>query len=218
MSFTAKKLKQIVDAILMAVAKPMTIEAIQALFLAEERPAQMEIEAAILALQKDCKTRGFDLVEVAGGWRFQVKQELSPWVSRLWEEKPQKYSRALLETLALVAYRQPITRGEIEEVRGVAVSSQIIKTLAERNWIKVIGYKDVPGRPAMYATTKDFLDYFNLRSLNELPHLMEARDLDVIARQLDLTLLNEATAADDENSEIAVDEAAVEQAENITIH
>ena len=131
-----------------------------------------------------CEGRGFELLEVAGGFRFQVRQSLSPWVVRLWHERPQKYSRALLETLALIAYRQPITRGEIEEIRGVAVSTNIIKTLHEREWIRVVGHRDVPGRPAMYATTRQFLDYFNLKSLDQLPALAEIRDLETLNAEL----------------------------------
>jgi segregation and condensation protein B len=131
-----------------------------------------------------CEERGFELQEVASGFRYQVRQSLSPWVARLWHERPQKYSRALLETLALIAYRQPITRGEIEEIRGVAVSSNIIKTLHEREWIRVVGHRDVPGRPAMYATTRQFLDYFNLKSLDQLPALAEIRDLETLNAEL----------------------------------
>ena len=123
-------------------------------------------------------------IEVASGFRLQVRQQLSPWVARLWQERPARYSRALLETLALIAYRQPITRGEIEEIRGVAVSSNIIKTLHERDWIRVVGHRDVPGRPAMYATTRDFLDYFNLKNLDQLPALAEIRDFDTLTEEL----------------------------------
>src|SRR5690606_22705486 len=130
--------------------------------------------------------RGFELAEVASGWRFQVATDLAPWVNRLWEEKPQRYSRALLETLSLIAYRQPITRSDIEEVRGVAVSSHIIKTLAEREWIKVVGHRDVPGRPSLSATTRQFLDYFGLKSLDELPSLGELKDIDCLNQDLAL--------------------------------
>ena len=158
---TPKLIKQIIEGVLFAAGKPVSITQLQEVFDQDEKPSKKEIEAVLVSLQKDCKNRGFQLLEVASGWRMQVRQELAPWVSRLWEEKPQKYSRALLETLALIAYRQPITRGEIEEVRGVTVSTQIMKTLLERDWVKVIGHKEVPGRPAMYATTKEFLDYFN---------------------------------------------------------
>lgn len=138
------------------------------------------------ALGEDYADRGLELKEVASGFRFQVRRELGPWVSRLWQEKPQRYSRAILETLALIAYRQPITRGEIEEIRGVAVSSQIVKTLLERNWVRIVGHRDVPGRPALFASTRQFLDYFELTSLDQLPPLAEIRDLDEINRELQL--------------------------------
>ena len=132
-----------------------------------------------------------DLVEVASGYRIQVKQDMEPWVSRLTEEKPARYSRALLETLALIAYRQPITRGEIEDIRGVSVSSSIVKTLQEREWVRIVGHRDVPGRPAMYGTTKQFLDYFNLKGLDDLPTLMELRDIDTINAELELSMPGE---------------------------
>lgn len=183
---TPKRLKQIIEGILLAAGKPLSISAILAVFEDDERPSKQEIALILASLQKDYKSRGFQLLELASGWRIQIRQDVAPWVSRLWEEKPQKYSRALLETLALIAYRQPITRGEIEEVRGVAVSTQIMRTLQERQWVKIVGYKDVPGRPAMYATSKDFLDYFNLRSLQELPTLAEMRDIDTIIEQFDM--------------------------------
>lgn len=179
-----KKLKQIVEAALMAAGKPLTPDQLQSLFTDAGRPAKADLIKALNEIQGDCHDRGFELVEVASGWRFQVRQELSTWVSRLWEEKPQRYSRALLETLSLVAYKQPITRGEIEEVRGVAVSSNIMRTLTERGWVRVVGHKDVPGRPAMYATTPDFLDYFNLKSLEDLPTLLEIKALDAENSQM----------------------------------
>ncbi len=154
---------------------------------------------------QDYQNRGVVLVEVSSGFRFQVAQSAAPWVARLWEEKPQKYSRALLETLALVAYRQPITRGEIEDIRGVSVSSQIIRTLVEREWIRVIGHRDVPGKPAMYATTRQFLDYFGLKKLDELPSLSEIRDLDVINAELDFGIQEpqngETVLIEDESAE-----------------
>ncbi|HEY9032581.1 MAG TPA: SMC-Scp complex subunit ScpB [Pseudomonadales bacterium] len=185
-------LKNIVEAALLAAGKPLNLAQIQALFDDDEKPGKAEVEAAVEDIRTDMGERGFELVEVASGWRFQVREPMAPWISRLWEEKPQKYSRALLETLALVAYRQPITRGEIEEIRGVAVSSHIMKTLQERNWVKVVGHRDVPGRPAMYATTRDFLDYFNLKSLDQLPTLAEIRDLDSLNQELNLALDGEA--------------------------
>lgn len=180
------KLKQIIEGLLLAAGKPLSLAAIAEVFLEEERPSDEELRAALAAIAADTEGRGFELKEVASGFRFQVKQELSPWVSRLWEERPQRYTRALLETLALVAYRQPITRGDIEEIRGVSVSSTIIRTLLDREWIRVVGHRDVPGRPAMFATTRQFLDYFNLKSLQELPPLSEIRDLDKLNPELAL--------------------------------
>lgn len=186
MSETDNKLRQIIEGLLLAAGKPLSLSAIAEVFLEEERPSDEELRAALDLVAADCAGRGFELKEVASGFRFQVRQELSPWISRLWEEKPQRYTRALLETLALVAYRQPITRGDIEEIRGVSVSSTIIRTLLDREWIRVVGHRDVPGRPAMFATTRQFLDYFNLKSLQELPPLSEIRDLDKLNPELAL--------------------------------
>jgi segregation and condensation protein B len=148
------------------------------LFEEAERPAPAVFKKALDVLGKSCNGRAFELKEVASGYRLQIREDYAPWVGRLWEERPQRYSRALLETMALIAYRQPITRGEIEDVRGVAVNSNIIKTLMEREWIRIVGYREVPGRPAMFATTKAFLDHFNLKSLDELPALAELREME----------------------------------------
>ncbi|MDD7804970.1 MAG: SMC-Scp complex subunit ScpB [Endozoicomonas sp. (ex Botrylloides leachii)] len=178
-------LELILEGILMASGKPLTIDQLALLFAESERPSITDIEYALKAIANDCKHRGVELKQVASGYRFQVKQAVAPWVSRLWEEKPQRYTRALLETLALIAYRQPITRGEIEGVRGVSVSSNIIKTLQEREWVRVVGYREVPGRPAMFATTRYFLDYFNLKNLNELPSLSDIRNLEETAKKLE---------------------------------
>lgn len=186
MSITPELLKKIIEGALLAAAKPMSITQLQDLFEDDQKPGREELAAALEDIQTDMGDRGYELTEVASGWRFQVRQEMAPWISRLWEEKPKKYSRAMLETLALIAYRQPITRGDIEQIRGVAVSSDIIKGLLERDWVKVVGHKDVPGRPAMYATTKEFLDYFNLKSLEELPTLAEIRDLESLNTELNL--------------------------------
>lgn len=183
-------LKKIIEGVLLAVGQPLSETKIAELFVTEEggeAPSKEEIQTALADIQADCMNRGFELKEVGSGWRFQVRAETAPWVNRLWDEKPQKYSRALLETLSLIAYRQPITRGDIEQIRGVAVSSHIIKTLSEREWVKVVGHRDVPGRPSLYATTRQFLDYFNLKSLDELPSLSELRDLDEMNAELDLT-------------------------------
>jgi segregation and condensation protein B len=186
MPVDAALLRRIVEGAILAAGQPMTITKLLELFDEEVAPGKDDIAAALVDIQVSCAERGFELKEVASGWRFQVRNDLAPWVNRLWEEKPQKYSRALLETLALIAYRQPITRGDIEEIRGVAVSSHIMKTLLEREWVKVVGHRDVPGRPSLYATTRQFLDYFNLKSLEELPSLSEIRDLDELNPVLDL--------------------------------
>jgi segregation and condensation protein B len=177
-------LVQIIEGALLAAGRPVTVAQLADLFEDYERPENTAIREALKEVAEHCEDRGFELQEVASGFRYQVRQSLSPWVARLWHERPQKYSRALLETLALIAYRQPITRGEIEEIRGVAVSSNIIKTLHEREWIRVVGHRDVPGRPAMYATTRQFLDYFNLKSLDQLPALAEIRDLETLNAEL----------------------------------
>lgn len=179
-------LKQIIEGAILAANQPLSVNRIIELFEEEFAPTKEAVLVALNELVAANEGRGFELKEVASGWRYQVRDSLAPWVNRLWDEKPQRYSRALLETLSLIAYRQPITRGDIEEIRGVAVSSHIIKTLLERDWIKVVGQRDVPGRPSLYATTRQFLDYFNLKSLEELPSLSEIRDLDEIAPQLDL--------------------------------
>jgi segregation and condensation protein B len=181
-----QQLKLIIEGALLAAGKPLPLERIEALFIEGEQPEPDLVQAALAELEQDCANRGFELKKVASGYRFQVRQELSEWVSRLWEEKPQRYSRALMETLSIIAYRQPITRGDIEKIRGVAVSTQIVQTLLEHEWVRVVGHRDVPGRPAMYATTKQFLDYFNLSSLEQLPPLSEIRDLDEINRGLSL--------------------------------
>ncbi|MGB5440432.1 MAG: SMC-Scp complex subunit ScpB [Gammaproteobacteria bacterium] len=181
-------LKNILEAILLAAGRPLTLDQLLAMFAENERPERSQIREALELLQADYEPRGIALVQVGGGYRIQVRETMQPWVARLWEEKPARYSRALLETLSLIAYRQPITRGEIENVRGVAVSTSIIKTLLEREWIHVLGHRDVPGHPAMYGTTRKFLDYFSLKSLSELPALSELRDLGTIGAELELDL------------------------------
>ncbi len=180
------QLKRIIEAALLASGQPLPLIQINELFGEEEMPGVDSIANAIAELQQDCSDRGIELVEVASGWRYQIRRETQPWVSRLWSERQTKYSRALLETLALIAYRQPITRAEIEQIRGVAVSTNIIKTMEEREWIRVVGHRDVPGRPALFGTTKHFLDYFSLKSLDQLPPLAELRDLSELDPQLDL--------------------------------
>jgi segregation and condensation protein B len=176
----AEKLKQILEAALLAADEPLTPEQFIKLFRDDEidpENLRAEVKEALQLLETEAQGRGYELVRVASGYRYQVRQELSPWISRLWEEKPPRYSRALLETLALIAYRQPVTRGDIEEVRGVSVSQSIMRTLVERGWIRVVGQREVPGHPAMYGTTRAFLDYFNLKSLDQLPPLPEIREL-----------------------------------------
>ena len=173
-----KELASLLEAWLLALGRPLSLERIAELFEEGERPELAQLREALDVLRQSCEGRAFELKEVASGYRLQVREKFAPWVGRLWEERPQRYSRAMLETLALIAYRQPITRGEIEDIRGVAVNSQIIKTLQERDWIRVVGYRDVPGRPAMLATTKAFLDYFNLQSLEQLPPLAALRELE----------------------------------------
>ena len=184
-SRSAESLVPVIEALLLAASQPMNINQIAAVFDEAERPTNGEIGNALTLLGDACEGRGIELREVASGFRLQVRSEYMTWVSRLWEERPQRYSRALLETLALIAYRQPITRGDIEEVRGVSVSTNIIRTLQEREWIRVVGYRDVPGKPALFGTTKAFLDYFNLVSLDDLPTLAEIKDLDELEPELE---------------------------------
>ncbi|QYZ67602.1 MAG: hypothetical protein OI74_11815 [Gammaproteobacteria bacterium (ex Lamellibrachia satsuma)] len=179
-------LKQIIEAALLAAGRPLSLDQLQALFEKEDEPEKKCLREILVELTEDYLGRGIEIREVGNGYRIQVRSEFSPWVSKLWDERPPKYSRALLETLALIAYRQPITRGEIEDIRGVSVSTNIVKTLTEREWVRVVGHRDVPGKPALYATTKEFLDYFNLKGLSELPTLAEIRDLDSINRELEL--------------------------------
>ncbi len=201
------QIKSIVEGVLLVAGKPLSIDQIERIFEEEAvKPGRQQIREAINELMADADGRALELKEVASGYRYQVRNDLGPWVSRLWEEKPPRYSRALLETLALIAYRQPVTRAEIEEIRGVSVSSHIVKTLLEREWVRVVGHRDVPGRPSLYGTTRQFLDYFNLKSLDELPTLSELRDLDSLHPELDLD--NDENAADEgtggETSEEAV--------------
>ena len=190
-----QKLRKIIEGALLAYGQPLSVDELYALFVTEiadgdqlpvekAQVSKNEIIETLEGIQACCKDNGYELKQIASGWRFQVCKETTPWVNKLWEEKPRRYSRALLETIAIIAYRQPITRGEIEEIRGVAVSSHIIKTLTERRWIKVVGHRDVPGRPALFATTKQFLDYFNLKSLEDLPSLQELTDIESLNPQV----------------------------------
>jgi segregation and condensation protein B len=198
MNISPEKLQQIIEAAILVAGSPLPINQIQKLFDEGEQPTTAEIQTAIKALRERYQTSGIELAEVASGFQFQAKTELSTWLSRLWEERPPRYSRALLETLALIAYRQPITRAEVEEIRGVTVSSHIIKTLLEREWVRVMGHREVVGRPALYGTTKAFLDHFNLKSLDQLPTLAELKDLEQQEAKLQVEL---DLPASEENSE-----------------
>lgn len=199
------RIQAIAEAALLAAGKPLSLDQLRELFSEQERPARQVMEHVMVLLENACEGRGFELKKVASGYRLQVRQAYAPWVGRLFEDKPQRYSRALLETLALIAYRQPVTRGEIEDIRGVTVSSNIIRTLLEREWVRVVGHRDVPGRPAMYATTKQFLDYFNLTGLDQMPPLNEVRDLEEIGREIEKNMQAEiefesTTAENDDES------------------
>jgi segregation and condensation protein B len=217
------KLRRILEGAILSHGQPVSVDKLHSLFVTETKETEEGDELAVEAqvskkdivealeeIQQSCDDNGFELKEVASGWRFQVKEENAAWVNRLWDEKPQRYSRALMETIAIIAYRQPITRGDIEEIRGVAVSSHIIKTLTERDWIKVIGHRDVPGRPSLFATTKNFLDYFNLQSLEQLPSLQELTDIDLINPELNL---QNVPPTNDEKGVEAVEETEGEQEE-----
>lgn len=206
-----EKMQAIIEAALMVAGHPLTIVSLLNLFPEEDRPSSAVIKTilGILKEQHQDEKSGIQLQEVASGYRFQAKTELSPWLSKLWEERAPRYSRAFLETLVLIAYKQPITRGEIEEIRGVTVSSNIMKTLQEREWIRVIGYREVPGKPAIYGTTKEFLDYFNLKSLSALPTLAEFKDLAAQEEQLQVQLAIENSGLGPENSENIPEEREV---------
>ncbi|MDO1528647.1 SMC-Scp complex subunit ScpB [Fulvimonas sp. R45] len=205
-----EQLKPIIEAALLAASQPLTVAQLGDLFAEEDEVGRDDIARSLELLAQECEGRGVELKEVASGFRYQVRQSVHPWISRMWTEKPSRYSRALLETLALIAYRQPITRPEIEQIRGVVVSSNIIKTLEEREWIRVVGHRDVPGKPALFGTTRAFLDYFNLKSLDELPPLSEIRDMEDPQLRLDQEPLPVPVAKDlpvdpDEADETAAD-------------
>lgn len=203
--------KHVLEACLLVAGRVMSLREMEAVFEEDSpRPGRDALKDALLALQADYEGRGIELIEVASGWRLQSRSQMEPWVSRLFQEKTPRYSRALLETLVLIAYRQPITRGEIEDVRGVAVSSNIIKTLQEREWVREVGHKDVPGKPALLGTTRQFLDYFNLKRLEDLPSLGELKDLDQIDAALasELGVVDAAADATAANDEASVDDAA----------
>ncbi len=212
---------RIVEAALLAANQPLTVVQLHALFPLDEPAPEGSVETALTDLQTACAERGVELVELASGWRFQVKADVHAWVARLWTERQTKYTRATLETLALIAYRQPITRGEIEQVRGVAVNSSIIKALEEREWIRVVGHRDVPGKPELLATTKTFLDYFGLKRLDELPPLSELKDIGELEPQLPFSaaipagLANGTDVASDETVPESVADEATPSTEEI---
>lgn len=212
MSTTAENLKHIIEAALMVAGRPLTITAILELFNEEERPTNADIKDCLKELQEQYQPTGLELCEVSSGWRFQTKSELSPWLAKLWEERAPRYSRAFLETLAIIAYKQPITRAEIEEIRGVTVNSNIIKALIERDWIRVIGVRDLPGKPAILGTTKTFLDYFNIKTLAELPSLAEFKSLEQQDVQVQLALQDSDIGPSD--SDVIPEESAITEDEN----
>ena len=218
-----EQLQNILEAALLAAGQPLSPTQLAALFSDDERPPKGEISRALEQLRVDCGNRGIELKKVASGYRLQVKQEYNEWVSRLWKERSPRYSRALLETIALIAYRQPITRGEIESVRGVSVSTNIIRTLQEREWIRVVGHRDVPGKPALFGTTNTFLDSFDLQNLDDLPTLAEIRDMENLEPELQLEApapelatetLDEETDTTDTDGNKDDDNDQVKQAEN----
>jgi segregation and condensation protein B len=222
-----EKLKPIVEAILFASTEPVSLSNLLKLLDAEEEGiAKDDVKAALDVLTEDCAARGIELMALASGYQYRVRVDYSPWLAKIWQDRPPRYSRALLETLSLIIYRQPVTRAEIEEVRGVAVSSNIIRTLIEREWVKVVGYKDVPGKPAMFATTKQLLDYFNLKSLSDLPALPDLIDLENAGEQLEIALMQdngitlEADLTEDESIslsdvDLTEDESVMEEDEQL---
>jgi segregation and condensation protein B len=211
-------LKHIIEATLLAAGRPVTVDQLVGLFDERERPTPEQMRAALELLAHDYASRSIELMEVASGWRIQVRPRAAEIVSRLWQERPSRYSRALLETLALVAYRQPITRSEIEEIRGVSISSTIMRTLQERNWIRVVGHREVPGRPELLGTTREFLDYFGLKSLDQLPTLAELKDVETIGVQLELSsgdaLSEPQSAASPADADVDADDDADEAVES----
>ena len=198
------KLKNILEAILISADKPLSVEKLLGFFEPEDLVNRNDVKSSLTHLQAARDSRGFELIETSSGFRFQTKEEYKKWVTQHWDEKPAKYSRALLETLSLIIYRQPITRAEIEDVRGVAVSSHIIKTLQEREWIRIVGHKEVPGRPSLLGTTRQFLDYFNLKSLDEMPSLSEIQDIEKLYPELDLKM-------PEENESVEISEEKLER-------
>ena len=200
MSEVNNELKNILEAALLVAGKPLSIKRMAALFPKDSVPASEEMKQAIDELRKDYADRGIELKQVGKGYRFQSREKYSDWLSRLWEERPARYSRALLETLAIIAYRQPVTRGDIEEVRGVTVSTETMRTLLEREWVREVGHRDVPGKPTLFGTAPGFLEHFNLQGLSDLPPLSELRDLEEISRELNFSLDFGVTEEDEGSS------------------
>jgi len=187
------KISQVIEAVLLSASRPIDVQEIERVFPEDEKPTREEIRQALQEIEEQCKDRGVELKKVSSGYRLQVRQFLSSYVAKLWEERPQRFSKATLETLALIAYRQPITRGEIEEIRGVTIGTQLMRGLMERGWVKIVGQRDVPGRPSLYSTTKEFLDYFGLQHLRELPELPALPDLQSLDMELPLEADNSST-------------------------
>lgn len=212
-------LKNVIEAALLAAGGPLTVDQFAALFGDQDGPEKQEIRAVIKELQADYEGRGIEITEVASGFRVQVRESMSQWLTKLWEERPPRYSRALMETLAIVAYRQPVTRGDIEDIRGVSVTTNIIRTLLERDWIKVVGHRDVPGKPAMFATTRLFLDYFNLKKLDDLPPLAELAALEPVEVQLQLGTADQVPESqegqDEQDDDSGESEHVAEVAEDV---
>ncbi|MDX1519726.1 MAG: SMC-Scp complex subunit ScpB [Gammaproteobacteria bacterium] len=214
-----EKIKNIIEAALMVSDKPLSMQRLLSLFEQDSETVDREVIRGVIdSLQQEYTDRGIELKEIASGFRIQVKREYADWVNRLFDEKPPRYSRALLETLAIIAYRQPLTRAEIEDIRGVSVSTNIVKTLQEREWIKVVGHKDVPGKPELLATTKEFLDYFNLKKLSELPSLAEIKELNRVNPDLFDELENRDTAeimavTENNNNDAETEEPLAEEEE-----
>lgn len=203
-----QQLQHIIEAALMAYDEPISSQKLISLFDEQQRPSTEAVADALQTLQAACEQRGVELKQVASGWRYQAKQQFAPWLSKLWQQRPVRYSQAFLETLSLITYRQPVTRAEIEDVRGVAVNPNIIKSLIEREWVKVVGHRDVPGRPELLGTTKQFLDYFNLKNLSELPSLKAINDLDIAGSELETQLqllVDEQAQIARENDKAAAD-------------
>lgn len=207
-----QNIHQVIEAALFTMGEPMSLPQLQQLFAEDARPSTDELKAALEQLQADYEARGIELVKVASGYRFQSKPAYAPWLQRLWQKRPPKFSRAALETLALIVYQQPITRGEIEQVRGVAVSSNIIKTLMDRHWIKIAGHRDVPGKPALFVTTKEFLSDFNLKNLSELPPLKEIVDLSEMEENVSAQLALETVMTEEETADMQERAAEMEEA------